>query len=114
MLEDTSLRSFSSRAQEPPEHPHVFFTPQMCPSFSNIRVQVDSFEENIEILKIVKFPLFRKKSKTGLWLKTYFSYSIYDIYFLNREFLRTNWRIFQSAASCLKTVPHPLMKRFFY
>ena len=70
MLEDTSLRYFSSRAQEPPEHPYVFFTPQICLSFSNIRVQADSFEENIEILKIVKFLLFQKKSKTGSWLKT--------------------------------------------
>ena len=107
ILEDTSLRSFSCRAQDSPEHPYVFFTPQLCPSFSNIRVQANSFEENKEILKIVKFLLFRKKSKTGEWLKTCFNYSIYDILFLNREFLRTNWCIFQSAASCLKTVPPP-------
>jgi len=62
----------------------------------------------MEILKIVKFLLFQKKSKTGEWLKTYFNHSIYDIYFLNREFLRTNWFIFQSAASCTKAVPPPL------
>ena len=111
ILEDTSLRSFSCRAQDSPEHPYVFFTPQLCPSFSNIRVQANSFEENMEILKIVKFLLFRKKSKTGDGLKTYFNYSIYDIYFLNREFLRTNWCIFQSAASCLKTVP-PLIRSY--
>ena len=61
MLEDTSLRSFFPRAQDPPEHLYVFFTPQICPSFSNIRVPVNSFEENMEILKIVKFLLFRKK-----------------------------------------------------
>ena len=60
MLEDTSLRSIFPRAQDPPEHPYVFFTPQMCPSFSNIRVQADSLEENMEILKTVKFLLFRK------------------------------------------------------
>ena len=107
MVEDTSLRSFSSRAQDSPEHPYIFFILQIFSSFSNIRVQENSFEENMEILKIVKFPLFQKKSKTGDWLKTYFNYSIYDNYFLNREFLRTNWRIFQSAASCLKTVPPP-------
>ena len=105
MLKYTSLRSFSCRAQEPPEHPYVFFTPQICPSFSNIRVPVNSFEENMEILKIVKFLLFRKKSKTGEWLKTCFNYFIYDILFLNREFLRTNWFIFQSSASCTKAVP---------
>ena len=107
ILEDTSLRSFSCRAQDSPEHPYVFFTPQLCPSFSNIRLQANSFEENMEILKMVKFLLFRKKSKTGEWLKTYFNYSIYDIYFLNRKFLRTNWCIFQSAASCTKAVPPP-------
>ena len=105
MLKDTRLRSFSGRAQEPPEHPYVFFIPQICPSFSNIRLQADSFEENMEILKIVKFLLFRKKSKTGKWLKSYFNYSIYDMYLLNREFSRTNWCIFRSPASCLKTVP---------
>ena len=107
MLENMSLQSFSCSAQEPVEHPYVFFTLQIFPSFSNIRVQANRKYGNMEILKIVKFPLFRKKSKTGDWLKTYFNYSIYDIYFLNREFLRTNWRIFQSAASCLKTVPPP-------
>ena len=58
-----------------------------------------------EISKIAKFLLFRKKSKTGEWLRSYFNYPIYDIYCLNREFLRTNWCIFQSAAPCLKTVP---------
>ena len=47
--------------EDSPEHPYVFFTPQLCPSFSNIRVQANSFEENKEILKIVKFLLFRKK-----------------------------------------------------
>ena len=56
-------------------------------------------------MEIIKFLLFRKKSKTSDWLKTYLNYSIYDNYFLNREFFRTNWRIFQSAASCLKTIP---------
>ena len=105
MLEDTSLRSFSCHAEESPEHPYVFFTTQTSPSFSNIRLQASNFEENIEIFKIVKFPLFRKRSKTGEWHKTYFNYSIYDISFLNREFLKTNWCIFQSAASCPKTVP---------
>ena len=112
MLEDTSLRSFFPRAQDPPEHPYVFFTPQICPSFSNIRVQADSFEENMEISKIAKFLLFRKKSKTGEWLRSYFNYPIYDIYCLNREFLRTNWCIFQSAAPCLKTVPPPLISQY--
>ena len=107
MLEDTSLRSFSCRTQEPAEHPYVFFTPQICPIFSNIRVQANSFEENMEILKIVKFLLFRKKSKTGEWFKTHIRYSIYYINFSNCEILRTNWCIFQSAASCPKTVPPP-------
>ena len=64
MLEDTKLRSFSSHAQDSPEYPYVFFTPQICPSFSNIHVQTNSFEIFLEILKIVKFLLFRKK-----WLK---------------------------------------------
>ena len=105
MLENTSLRSFSCHAEESPEHLYVFFTTQTSPSFSNIRLQASSFEENIEIFKIVKFPLFQKRSKRGEWLKTYFNYSIYDISFLSREFLKTNWCIFQSAASCPKTVP---------
>ena len=105
MLEDTSLRSFSCHAEESPEHLYVFFTMQTSSSFSNICLQASSFKENIEIFKIVKFPLFQKRSKRGEWLKTYFNYSIYDISFLNREFLKTNWCIFQSAASCPKTVP---------
>ena len=75
MLEDASLRSFSPREEEPLEHPYVFFTPQICPSFSIIRVQANSFEENMEVMKIFKFLLFRKKkSKTGEWLKIYFNY----------------------------------------
>ena len=31
MLEDKSLRSFSSRAQEPPEHPYVFLPLKYAP-----------------------------------------------------------------------------------
>ena len=80
ILEDTSLRSFSCRAQDSPEHPYVFFTPQLCPSFANIRVQANSFEENMKILKIVKFLLFRNKSKTGEWLTTYTSINLYQIF----------------------------------
>ena len=110
-FEDASLRSFSCRVKDSSEHPYIFFTLQIYPSSSNIRSQVNSFDENMEILKIVKFLLFRKKSKSGEWLKTCFNYSIYDIRFLNREFLRTNRCIFQSAASCPKTVPPPLRQK---
>ena len=64
MLENMSLRSLCP-AQDSPEHRYVFFTPQIYPNFPNIRAQARSFVETKDVLNIVKFLLFRKKSKSG-------------------------------------------------